>query len=50
MKYSNMSEKTNLIIDYLKLKLHVNMDNSFEEALKLTQIETKKEIIGNDVE
>ena len=37
-----MSEKTKLMIDYLKLKLHVNMDNSFEEALKLTQKETKK--------
>jgi len=32
-----MSEKTQLIIDYLNLKLHVNMDNSFEDALKLTQ-------------
>ena len=32
-----MNEKTQLIIDYLKLKLHVNMDNSFEEALQLTQ-------------
>ena len=36
-----MIEKTQLMIDYLKMKLHVNMDNSFEEALKLTQVETK---------
>ena len=40
-----MSEKTKLMIDYLKLKLHVNMDNSFEEALKLTQKETSKKNI-----
>ena len=39
-----MSEKTQFAIDYLKTLLHVNMDNSFEEALKLTQEETKTRI------
>ena len=37
-----MSEKTQLMIDYLKMKLHVNMDNSFEDALKLTQEKQSK--------
>ena len=32
-----MSEKTQLAIDFLKTVLHVNMDNSFEDALKITQ-------------
>ena len=42
MSEKNINEKRQVIIDYLKLRLHVNMDNSFEEALKLTQVETKK--------
>ena len=44
MSEKNINEKRQVIIDYLKLRLHVNMDNSFEEALKLTQVETKKRI------
>jgi len=36
-----MSEKTQLAIDFLKTLLHVNTDNSFEDALKLTRDETK---------
>jgi len=37
-----MSEKTQLAIDFLKTVLHVNMDNSFEDALKITQDNQEK--------
>ena len=37
-----MSEKTQLAIDFLKTLLHVNTDNSFEDALKITQDNQEK--------
>ena len=39
-----MSEKTQLAIDFLKTVLHVNMDNSFEDALKITQDNQEKRL------